>query len=252
MIDTDAQKDILPTHEEKRTSHDTKPILEDCTTTSDETKMMLNLRIDRVLNLSISGWGLVIILIISFLYTESHYQSTKSKVQSQILKHAEYQAIPKWTAEPEAKPLVPFEAHIMSKCPDAQVCLRNMVLPAMQRVLPKVNFTLSYIGTPTASGGVACMHGAPECMGNILELCAASLYRDPKIYLGFTMCLTRDYQDIPDRDLVEDCALEHGIDFEKLNECASDEGGGGAKMLSDSVQRSQDVSLEGFYRMQFY
>ena len=29
--------------------------------------------------------------------------------------------------------LVPFEAHIMSKCPDAKDCLKYMVLPAMQR-----------------------------------------------------------------------------------------------------------------------
>ena len=45
------------------------------------------------------------------------------------------------------KELVPFEAHIMSKCPDAKDCLKEMVLPTMQRVYDKVNFTLSYIGT---------------------------------------------------------------------------------------------------------
>jgi hypothetical protein len=59
--------------------------------------------------------------------------------------------------------LVPLEAHIMSKCPDAKVniypslCritnaqylqdgLELLVLPVMQRVHDKVNFTLSYIG----------------------------------------------------------------------------------------------------------
>lgn len=84
------------------------------------------------------------------------------------------------------KALVPLEAHIMSKCPDAQDCLRMMVLPTMQRVLDKVNFTLSYIGTPTDNDGVDCMHGPEECMGNIIELCAAKLYPDPKIYLGMS------------------------------------------------------------------
>lgn len=44
-------------------------------------------------------------------------------------------------------PLVPLEAHIMSKCPDARDCLRDMVLPVMERVHDKVNFTLSFIGT---------------------------------------------------------------------------------------------------------
>ena len=42
---------------------------------------------------------------------------------------------------------IPLEAHIMSKCPDAKDCLRDLVLPAMQQVSDKVDFTLSYIGT---------------------------------------------------------------------------------------------------------
>jgi hypothetical protein len=42
--------------------------------------------------------------------------------------------------------LVPLEAHIMSKCPDARDCLRELVLPAMQKAHEKVNFTLSFIG----------------------------------------------------------------------------------------------------------
>lgn len=130
----------------------------------------------------------------------------------------------------------------MSKCPDAKDCLKDMVLPAMMRVIDKVNFTLSYIGTPTENDGVACKHGPGECMGNILELCAHHLYPDPKIYLGFTMCLTRDYKSIPQRELVEDCALEHAIDFEKLNDCAAkDDGAIGMGMLRESVQRTANV-----------
>ena len=42
---------------------------------------------------------------------------------------------------------IPLEAHIMSKCPDAKDCLRQMVLPAMQNVSNIVDFKLSYIGT---------------------------------------------------------------------------------------------------------
>jgi hypothetical protein len=62
-----------------------------------------------------------------------------------------------------------------------------LVLPAMQRVVDKVNFTLSFLGTPTDNDGVECMHGPGECMGNIIELCAARLYPDVKTNLGFTM-----------------------------------------------------------------
>ncbi|KAI8632116.1 hypothetical protein F5Y19DRAFT_473001 [Xylariaceae sp. FL1651] len=140
--------------------------------------------------------------------------------------------------------LVPLEAHIISKCPDTRDCLKEMILPAMIRVYDKVNFTLTYIGTPTENDGVECKHGPGECMGNILELCAHQLYPDPKIWLGFTMCLTRDYMHIPQRELVEDCALEHAVDFDKLNECATrDDGAFGMGMLRDSVQRSASVRL---------
>ncbi|KAH8680982.1 hypothetical protein BX600DRAFT_8639 [Xylariales sp. PMI_506] len=143
------------------------------------------------------------------------------------------------------KNLVPLEAHIMSKCPDARDCLKQLVLPAMMRVNDKVNFTLSFIGTPTESNdGVDCKHGPNECMGNIIELCAAQLYPETKIYLGFVMCLERDYKDIPGRSLVEDCALEHGIDFEKLNDCAAqDDGAFGIGMLRRSVQRTIDAGV---------
>ncbi|KAK3949016.1 hypothetical protein QBC32DRAFT_350079 [Pseudoneurospora amorphoporcata] len=148
------------------------------------------------------------------------------------------------TANAEHEP-VALEAHIMSKCPDARDCLREMVLPAMQRVYTKVNFTLSFIGTPTNSDdGVACKHGPEECLGNIIELCAQKLYPDPKIFLGFTMCLTRNYDEIPQRSLIEDCALEHAIDFDQLNQCATkDDGALGMRLLKDSVKRSADAGV---------
>lgn len=58
---------------------------------------------------------------------------------------------------------IPLEAHIMSKCPDARDCLKNLILPTMMRASDKVNFTLSFIGTPTENDGVACKHGPEEC-----------------------------------------------------------------------------------------
>ncbi|RFU77279.1 gamma interferon inducible lysosomal thiol reductase [Trichoderma arundinaceum] len=138
--------------------------------------------------------------------------------------------------------LVPLEAHIISKCPDTRDALRTLILPVMQQVHDKVDFRLSYIGKPTANGGVDCKHGPSECIGNIIELCARELYPDPKINLGFIMCLTKDYTHIPERTLIEDCALEHAIDFNKLNECAArDDTAHGLELLRNSVQRSADV-----------
>lgn len=42
--------------------------------------------------------------------------------------------------------LVPLEVHIMSKCSDARDCLRDLIVPTMERVSDKVDLTLSFIG----------------------------------------------------------------------------------------------------------
>lgn len=110
----------------------------------------------------------------------------------------------------------------------------------MANVSQQVDFKLSYIGRSTNhDDGVSCKHGPSECLGNILELCAASLYPSTKTYLGFTMCMSESYEDVPSRSLVEDCAMEHGIDFDELNECATKEDGTYAMdMLRKSVEHS--------------
>ena len=89
-----------------------------------------------------------------------------------------------------------------------------------------------------------CKHGQTECLGDIVMLCAASSYPDPKLYLGFTNCLITDYPEIPARSLIEDCALEHGLDFDVLNECMSKENGAyGMGLLRDSAKHSSDVGV---------
>lgn len=92
--------------------------------------------------------------------------------------------------------------------------------------------------------GVLCKHGPSECLGDMLELCASRLYPNPKIYLGFTMCLSKSYDQIPSEDLVKDCALEHGIEFGALNECVSrDDGEVAVDLLRRSVLRSRDAGV---------
>nr|OQO24904.1 hypothetical protein B0A51_04763 [Rachicladosporium sp. CCFEE 5018] len=141
---------------------------------------------------------------------------------------------------------VPLEAFIMSKCPDAKDCLHDMILPAMQKISRKVDFKLTYIGSLTDhDDGVVCKHGQEECLGNIIELCAASLYPDPKAYLGFTMCMTNQYSNIPSKDLVEECALEHGMSFDKINECTTkDDGAFSADMLRSSFNRTKEMGVQ--------
>ena len=59
------------------------------------------------------------------------------------------------------------------------------------------------------------------------------------------MCLFNDYTHIPGDALVKGCALEYGIDFEKLNDCASkDHGENGMALLRDSVKRSSKAGVD--------
>jgi hypothetical protein len=91
---------------------------------------------------------------------------------------------------------------------------------------------------------VTCKHGESECLGNIIELCAAELYPDPMINLGFTMCMSESYSHIPDRSLIQECALEHGVDFALLSKCAEDdEGTHGMDLLRQSVARSEQKGV---------
>ncbi|KAL8936122.1 MAG: hypothetical protein Q9211_004340 [Gyalolechia sp. 1 TL-2023] len=131
----------------------------------------------------------------------------------------------------------------MSKCPDAKDCLRELVVPAMEQVVDKVNFTLSFIGTVDQDDSIHCKHGPSECLGNMVELCAGDLYpNEPVISLGFSNCLTSSYSKIPSRELIESCALEHGVSFDNLNSCISEEGKG-LDLLMQSVERSKAAGV---------
>lgn len=88
------------------------------------------------------------------------------------------------------------------------------------------------------------MHGQEECLGNMMELCVAELYPNPKNFLGFAMCMSDNYHDIPDREVTRSCGLEHGVNFDKLNECLSrDNGAFSMELLRESVQRSARLNV---------
>lgn len=151
------------------------------------------------------------------------------------------------TTKSHPKRLVPLEAHIMSKCPDARDCLQDLILPAMEQVGAHVNFTLSFIGKVESDSSVSCKHGPAECLGNMLDLCAASRYPAlplPQRSLGFANCMTAEYVRVPERSLVHDCAREFGMDFDALDRCVSDDGDqGGLAMLVRSVERSSKAGV---------
>ncbi|OAP64859.1 hypothetical protein AYL99_00831 [Fonsecaea erecta] len=179
---------------------------------------------------------LTILVIFSLFRTtfvcDHHYDPTLSRVPSSVV-----------TEDEPSRNKVPLEVHVMSKCPDARDCLRELIVPTMIRVNEKVNFTMSFIGSiDPDSDAVSCMHGPGECLGNIILLCAAKVYPEVKLWLGFANCMISEYPDIPKRDLVQSCAMEHGLDFQQLNSCISDEGEG-IDLLRASIERSQENNV---------
>ncbi|KAK6335484.1 hypothetical protein TWF696_002258 [Orbilia brochopaga] len=144
---------------------------------------------------------------------------------------------------------VPVEMFVMSKCPDAKDCVANLVVPVMSRLFESGKMILkpTYIGTPDDStGGIACMHGPGECLGNILELCAYEKFKaDPKKWLGFTNCMSQDYRNIPDTTLMENCAREYGMDPKVLSDCAaSTESKEGVELLRTSARRAMSLKVK--------
>lgn len=94
-----------------------------------------------------------------------------------------------------------------------------------------------------ANDSIHCKHGPGECLGDMIALCAGDLYpKDSVISLGFSNCLVSSYPKIPSRELVESCALEHGVSFDDLNGCISEEGKG-LDLLEQSVERSQAAGV---------
>lgn len=108
---------------------------------------------------------LVLTLVVLCLYLYARPSSVLSPLPdiSSRLSNTLQAAAPAQPGADANAALVPLEAHIMSKCPDAKDCLQKLILPSMMRVVDKVNFTLSFIGTPTENDGIACMHGPEEC-----------------------------------------------------------------------------------------
>ena len=77
----------------------------------------------------------------------------------------------------------------------------------------------------------------------MLSLCAKNLFPNRTVIsLGFSTCLVSSYRRIPERNLVENCALEHGIAFDALNACVSEDGKG-LELLRESVERSEDAAV---------
>jgi hypothetical protein len=88
------------------------------------------------------------------------------------------------------------------------------------------------------------MHGPSECLGNIVNACAQKMYPAGQA-VPFTQCLLDDYRHVPQERLLLRCTKENGLEFESINECASDPGEeGGLELVRESFQKANELGVK--------
>jgi hypothetical protein len=143
-------------------------------------------------------------------------------------------------AEAPAKPgAIKLELYVMSKCPYGVQAVQGAT-PALMELAEKVDLRLDYIATEN-NGQFNCLHGEPECTGNIQQLCAIKYYPDMKKYLGFIDCVNKNWQQIPQG--WEPCAEQAGMDKGMLKSCI--DGAEGKGLLRASSGRAQTAKAQG-------
>lgn len=85
---------------------------------------------------------------------------------------------------------------------------------------------------------VTCQHGWNECAANKLLVCANKLSNTDGNALGFATCVLSDYQRVSETGLIQECAKEYNLDYERLNNCADTDG---LELLTSSVDHSVAV-----------
>ncbi|OGM47349.1 GILT family thiol reductase [Aspergillus bombycis] len=118
----------------------------------------------------------------------------------------------------EATRKVPFEVHIESRCPDTRDCLQKLVAPAYWQVEDQVDFRISY-----GLGKAKKRHSIGDA-------------------LDFNAFVLSDFERVSDKGLIEECAQEHNVDYEKIGDCANSEEG--LELLISSVARSVAVNAK--------
>lgn len=107
-----------------------------------------------------------------------------------------------------------MDVYIMSKCPDAQRAMNELVYPALEKVGFKAKLNFEVIGLYNHDE-IVCKHGTSECDGNEWILAVQSLYGVKQTAM-FTRCVLRRYEEVPLQGLLVDCAKEAGVSASRI------------------------------------
>jgi hypothetical protein len=131
-----------------------------------------------------------------------------------------------------AEPPIRVDVHLMSRCQFSLDLVKQLV-PIAQRLGPRVQLELSHVGNPGPDGSIAAPHGAPESLGNKLQLCAKDVGGRER-WLKFLQCQAASSALPPEG--WQECAAQADLDEATLGSCAF--GSHGDALLAASFQRS--------------
>jgi len=133
---------------------------------------------------------------------------------------------------------VELEFYVMSQCPYGTQVL-DAIYPVLNTLGGNVDFKVDYIVSENADGSFDSLHGEPEVLGNIAQLCAMEY--EPEKYMDMVVCMNENYQQIPGN--WESCAQSAGLDVSSIKTCY--EGNEGKELLSASALRAESVGATG-------
>jgi hypothetical protein len=122
----------------------------------------------------------------------------------------------------------------MSQCPygaKAMIATKELV----DHFGADVALNVYFIGD-TVDGELKSLHGQPEVDEDVRERCAIARYKQPKKYMGYLACRSKDYKN-PDW---QSCAVEAGLDPAVIQSCFDGEG---KKLVTDSFAVAESMNI---------
>eukprot|EP01090_Pellita_catalonica_P022136 TRINITY_DN8486_c0_g1_i1.p1 TRINITY_DN8486_c0_g1~~TRINITY_DN8486_c0_g1_i1.p1 ORF type:complete len:205 (+),score=14.26 TRINITY_DN8486_c0_g1_i1:19-633(+) len=122
-------------------------------------------------------------------------------------------------------PLVQFESFEMSKCPYTAVWKKKFEETVMKAegIAEILNLT-EYFVAEDHGGKFECLHGAGECQGNMILICAYDISPANLKWWDMSVCMQAGsaYQNIPSN--AEHCAETAGLDYTSILDCVKTKG----------------------------
>ena len=139
-------------------------------------------------------------------------------------------------AEMSCRPNRPrqLDLFVMSMCPygaKALIAAKELV----DHFGDDVKLNVYFIGA-SQDGELKSLHGQPEVDEDIRERCAIARYKQPKKYMGYLACRSKDYKN-PEW---QSCATEAGLDPKVIQACFEGEG---KKLITESFAMSESMKI---------